>query len=199
MKESNRLEEKPFLPSSFGQTAKSPERSVNFSCDKGISFQHLNPDGWRPSRGWMRWGIISQSLLEKLIPWKQVLHSLCQIQNVTDNEMMVQIMSNYLTNIALVNTKHYSTSKPLNTLHVPDAVTQPVIRVTLNKNLYLLTLIVYWVTGKLNNTGTTTLTFLFLCWESCHVSERETTEAFVIKLQRLQSGHWGPPGAWPWK
>lgn len=106
--------------------------------------------------GWMRWGIISQSLLEKLIPWKQVLHSLCQIQNVTDNEMMVQIMSNYLINIALVNTKqHYSTSKPLNTLHVPDAVTQPVIRVTLNKNLYLLTLIVYWVTGKLNNTGTT--------------------------------------------
>ena len=75
----------------------------------------------------------------------------------------------------------------------PDAVTQTVTEVTLNKNLYLLTL-GYWIAlyRRTNQKWKVPLSLSCSCCESCHVSERETTEAFVIKLQRLQSGQWGP-------
>ena len=69
----------------------------------------------------------------------------------------------------------------------PDAVTQTVTEVTLNKNLYLLTL-GCWRALRNNQKWKGLLSLSCSC---CHVSERETTEAFVIKLQRLQSGHSG--------
>ena len=81
-------------------------------------------------------------------------------------------------------------------------LTQPVTRVTLDKqtSLFILTLVFYGVTpltpGQPERESCS-LTFLLrelscLLLECQSTGERETTEAFVIKLQRLQSGHWGP-------
>lgn len=73
---------------------------------------------------------------------------------------MVHIQANYSTNIALVNTKHYCTLKPLNTLPVPNATSNP--SNSRQKSLFI-DLVLSSITQEQPEVESSTLTFLFLC------------------------------------